>query len=448
MQICQALRCKSGIQLAAVGAGGKSSILFSLARQIPGKVIITTTTHLAMNQARLGDLHITDNTPGLAQVIETSAENAIVVLTSEHQQRERVSGPSLTVLNFIHQLCKDKGYSLLIEADGSRKLPLKAPGEDEPVIPDWVDEVLVLVGCSGFGKPLNDHTVFHPEIFSGLSGLPLEQPINLAAIIAMLIHPLGGRKNIPSVCRSLVVFNQADQLNPDKFYELENTLSLLTQTYDGAAIASIQDENSQIGQIISQQERKAGIILAAGESQRYGQPKQLLQYNGKTFLRHTVQRALESGFSTVMVVLGYQIELMRQEIEDLPVTILENKSWQQGQSTSVKTAVEELLNQPLVGGAMFFTVDQPLLRVATIKQLMDEHNRYPGESIVPICQGKSGSPVLIDSDHFSLLMHVTGDKGGRAILTQIAHHYVEITQADELMDIDTPQQYQQLIGTL
>jgi hypothetical protein len=52
--------------------------------------------------------------------------------------------------------------------------------------------VIVLVGCSVLGKPLNEETVHRAQIFSSLSGLKMNEPIGLAAIVRMLIHTLGG----------------------------------------------------------------------------------------------------------------------------------------------------------------------------------------------------------------------------------------------------------------
>ncbi len=92
---------------------------------------------------------------------------------------------------------KKRRIPLLIEADGARQNSLKAPTEDEPPIPDFVDRVVVMAGLSVLEQPLSQETVYNPEIFSKLSCPPVGQVITPEAIIRLLCHPQGGQKNIP-----------------------------------------------------------------------------------------------------------------------------------------------------------------------------------------------------------------------------------------------------------
>ena len=119
-------------------------------------------------------------------------------------------GLSLSQAEQLITVCKQEHITCLIEADGARHLPLKAPAEWEPVIPPSVDLVIVVVGLSALGKPLNPETVFRPEIFSQLTGLTVGETIQLEHIIKVLNHPQGGLREIPRNSRAAVVFNQAD----------------------------------------------------------------------------------------------------------------------------------------------------------------------------------------------------------------------------------------------
>ena len=76
-------------------------------------------------------------------------------------------------------------------------LPLKAPGEHEPVIPAWVDAVIVLAGMSALGKPLDDKSVFRVKYFSTLAGISEGEPITVEGIGRVLGNPKGGLKGIP-----------------------------------------------------------------------------------------------------------------------------------------------------------------------------------------------------------------------------------------------------------
>ena len=96
-------------------------------------------------------------------------------------------------------------------------------------------------------------------------------------------------------------------------------------------------------------EHTAGIILAAGQSKRYGSPKQLLDWKGKPFVRHIAETALRSGLWPVVVVTGFRSADVESCLKDLPVEIVHNPEYQQGQSTSIKAGVASLPQK--VGGS-------------------------------------------------------------------------------------------------
>ena len=80
----------------------------------------------------------------------------------------------------------------------------------------------------------------------------------------------------------------------------------------------------------------AAVVLAAGEARRYGELKQLLDWHGKTFVYTVANTALEANLSPVIVVTGAQHTKVEQAVVDLPVAVVYNPQWRQGQSTSVK----------------------------------------------------------------------------------------------------------------
>jgi molybdenum cofactor cytidylyltransferase len=199
------------LQIAVVGAGGKTTACFSLARQVEGLAWVTTTTHLGTDQVGYADRHF---------VLEFSADfkpelykqQKVTLLTGPFTADSRVHAPSPELLELIHETSLHENIPLFIEADGSRSIPLKAPGEHEPPIPDWVTHVVVLVGISALGKNLSSQTVFRAERFSELTGLPMGKVIDMKSICAMLTHPLGGLKDIPAGAQKVALFNQADNV--------------------------------------------------------------------------------------------------------------------------------------------------------------------------------------------------------------------------------------------
>ena len=126
--------------VAFVGAGGKTTSLFQLARELTPPMIVSATTHLGVWQIPLADKHIVATTPAPLEAIENNLSGVILVTGEIKDDR---TGPlDDNVMEWLHEFCEVIPLPLLIEADGSRQKPLKAPGEHEPAIPDFARVVV------------------------------------------------------------------------------------------------------------------------------------------------------------------------------------------------------------------------------------------------------------------------------------------------------------------
>jgi molybdenum cofactor cytidylyltransferase len=183
------------------------------------------------------------------------------------------------------------------------------------------------------------------------------------------------------------------------------------------------------------------VVLAAGESKRFGTPKQLLPWKGSSLLGHVVDVALASGAEPVVVVLGHQADACRTALGGRPVQVIVNPDWAQGQSTSVRTGLAALPAN--VSGALFALVDQPGVTPAVVNALIERHRATLAPVVWPEYQGRRGNPVLFDRDTFPHLMRLTGDTGGRPVLQAYAQDAERVPVADPgvLFDIDTPDDY-------
>ena len=115
------------------------------------------------------------------------------------------------------------------------------------------------------------------------------------------------------------------------------------------------------------------VILAAGTSSRLGSPKQLLEYNGKNLLRHAVDTALETECASVFVVLGANSELLRKELKDKPVTVLENANWPEGMASSIRCGLEYITGTILRPDSIIFMVcDQPHVSSSLLLSLIEK----------------------------------------------------------------------------
>ena len=317
-----------------VGAGGKTTAMFQLARelintQIP-TVILTATAHLGTWQTAQADHHrVAKDLDDLHNI----PSRGVTLVTGEIE-KERTKPANQATLEWLREYTKGHNIPLLIEADGSRQKSLKAPAAHEPPIPEFTDTVIVVVGLGTLGKPLTDKFVHRSEMFSQLSGLQVDQAITPEALTRVLAHPQGGLKNIPDAARRIVFLNQAD--TPELQSIGGGMAHQLLDNYNSVIVGSLKHQTLQTF------EHCAGIILAAGESTRYGSPKQLLDWKGKPFVRQVAETALQAGLWPVEVVTGPHTTEIESALSGLPVKIIHNTEYQQGQSTSIRAAIKAL----------------------------------------------------------------------------------------------------------
>ena len=430
MNLANALRLNGGETVAFVGAGGKTGAMFSLAQSLILPVVLTTTTHLGVWQAGLADVHCIVCSPNDIQEIDFNKPK-ILLLTGPANSDDRLVGLDDEALNALHSICKQRNITLLIEADGARQRPLKAPAAYEPVIPEWVDHVVVMAGLSGLGKPLDAKTVHRPEVFSEIASLPLGDLVRVSDLIDVLASPLGGQKHIPAGDHKTLFLNQAEgALLAAKGGRIAQSL---LDAFDAVLVGSLH-EPGQEGPVFSAHSQIAGIILAAGGSERLGRPKQLLNWQGKPFITRVVQNALNAGLSPLFVITGAERNQVEAAVSGMPVHLVHNPDWAAGQSTSLNQGLSVLPER--CEGAMFLLSDQPQISPVFIRALIEHHAETRAPIIAPISDSKHGNPVLFDRETFQALSAIEGDKGGRAVFSQFDVNWLAWVDSRILMDVD------------
>ncbi|AEJ18751.1 Conserved hypothetical protein CHP03172 [Gracilinema caldarium DSM 7334] len=229
--------------ISTVGVGGKTSLLYLLAETLAGeglRVCITTTTHMydprtEANPHQFDRVLIIPEwveapasfaSPALKHLAELGAypqPGSITIIaardglpdSSVHVQNP--PGKPLLKLKGIHPawvaLLKDHWDVVLVEADGSKHLPVKAPAEHEPVIPPITNVVLGCIGLDCLGKPLEEGFVHRPP--------PVQHLINL------ILHPEGLFKASPEEAQRITVLNKADLIREEILWELEELFGTL-----------------------------------------------------------------------------------------------------------------------------------------------------------------------------------------------------------------------------
>jgi molybdenum cofactor cytidylyltransferase len=185
----------------------------------------------------------------------------------------------------------------------------------------------------------------------------------------------------------------------------------------------------------------AGIILAAGMSLRFGQPKQLLRLGDKSLLEWVLDAALASRLAKVVLVLGHEHQKILQALKTktgLPrLQIVINPRYREGQSRSLQAGLSPV--HKAFHSVMFLLGDQARLQPDTIDHLLESFWSSEKDICVPVCRGKRGNPTIFSRALYSKLMAIEGDIGARAIIQENPAQVLSVEVDDPLgfVDIDS-----------
>ncbi|GIW13144.1 MAG: hypothetical protein KatS3mg062_0583 [Tepidiforma sp.] len=240
MELLDALGIGAGAMVAAVGGGGKTSLVFRLAQEARerGLGAVVTTTVKFTRPAGLP----------MPQVVWARAEDAAAVCERELSRFGAMTlcsgeGGRGRLLGFEPEVAdglRGAGRVVLVEADGSAHRPFKAPAAHEPVIPGAATEVVVCMGAQVLGKPLDSRWVHRPELAGALAGIADGDPVTPKAAAAVLLHPEGGRKGVPEGARWLALVSLPGP-GPVPGAVLELAGLLAEGGYERAVIAAVRE---------------------------------------------------------------------------------------------------------------------------------------------------------------------------------------------------------------
>ncbi|MCL1885792.1 MAG: selenium cofactor biosynthesis protein YqeC [Dehalococcoidia bacterium] len=226
--------------IALVGGGGKTSLMFRLAQELAGngqKVISTTTTHIFPPSCK--------ETPCL--IVESEEDALVERLTQELPIHKHVTlalaldnngklkGLSPEILDKIQAL--DLADYIVNEADGAAGKPIKAPRHGEPVIPTSTTLVLALVGLDALGAPLSTEKASRIEFIERLAGLSLYDIMTDEVIATLLTEPNGIIQNTPPNARIVPFLNKSDLVS--------------TEAVESLASAILARRHMQINQVVA-----------------------------------------------------------------------------------------------------------------------------------------------------------------------------------------------------
>ncbi|MBW2231312.1 MAG: putative selenium-dependent hydroxylase accessory protein YqeC [Deltaproteobacteria bacterium] len=195
---------KTGELISIVGGGGKSALLFALGRTLHGRTLLTTTTRIFTAQLARADRHCRCGPTELHAAIEAKDDSLLVIgdIAGGNATGVPVSLPS--------RLLKHPGVDfVVVEADGSRMRPTKAPASHEPVVPAETTLLVVVAGIDALEEKLS-LACHRPELVSDITGLGPDQRLTPEHLARLLSDPRGGLKSAPTGGRSIVFLNKVE----------------------------------------------------------------------------------------------------------------------------------------------------------------------------------------------------------------------------------------------
>ncbi len=188
-----------------------------------------------------------------------------------------------------------------------------------------------------------------------------------------------------------------------------------------------------------------GIILAAGASARMGRTKQLLPFRGQTILECVVDSALASCLHRIVVVLGYEYEALEPLLAKKDVTVIHNRHYEKGQSSSTKVGLQALTEK--IDAALFLLGDQPLVTPEIINLILAAYEASPSPIVQPVFRGKRGNPVLFSRETFPRFETLKEDFGARPLFEEYVERILKVPVSSPAIhfDVDTEEDYRQLL---
>ncbi len=174
------------------------------------------------------------------------------------------------------------------------------------------------------------------------------------------------------------------------------------------------------------------LILAAGGSNRLGEPKQLLPLAGSTLLNRTINEAKGSNADQVVAVLGARHKEVASSMEGMQVNVLFNEHWEKGMGSSLKTGIQALQDLDAVIVAV---CDQPFISADIFNHLIKEWETGTHTIVASSYQGTIGVPALFDKSEFPNLLKVADESGAKPLLFQKPVSTIPFEQGN--VDIDT-----------
>lgn len=197
------------------GAGGKTSLMYALGRELAGagnRVLLTTTTKIIYPEGREAErILLGPETEGTMASVKSDLENGGQLLVGREKQQSKIIGFSAWFVDALHS--QSGPVTVISECDGAMGKSLKVPRGWEPILPSGTTVYVVVIGADCLGKPLDRETVFQPEAFGALAGVGPGTEVDVRLVARMMLAPDSYVDRKPAGARCCVFINKWDTIH-------------------------------------------------------------------------------------------------------------------------------------------------------------------------------------------------------------------------------------------
>jgi molybdenum cofactor cytidylyltransferase len=332
---------------------------------------------------------------------------------------------------------------LLVEADGSRRLPFKGPYSHEPTIPSTATLVVPVVGLDVLGQPLDQNNVYGADMISATTGYPEGELVTPGLVAEVVVHPWLGLKGVPERARVVPLLNKVE--TDDVFIAAGEIARRVLQrrSVSRVAIGAVLDERGPVWEV----HRRVGVVvLAAGRSTRMGEMKVLLPWGDTTVVGHICRLLTDMALDTT-VVLGHQAQAVTDALAGLPVNLVRNPDFESGEMlSSLQVGLAELEKRG-AEASLVVLGDQPTIQPDVVSSVLQAYRQGRAGIVVPSFQRQRGHPILIDRRHWHAIDQLPPGSAPRDVVraNEDDVFHVEVDTPSVLRDLDTPEDYRRAL---
>jgi len=435
-----------GALVAFVGAGGKTSLMARLERELSAtgaRVALATTTKVggwqvqgAWEPVALSARDAGGDGPAAARA---RAAGKVPFFFSEALPDGKLAGIPAEAAGAL----AGGSDALLVEADGARGCSFKVPRPHEPVVPAGTTHLCVVAGADIAREPVGPRLFFDLEKIAPEGGLVEGEPCPPGAVRRLLFAQGGYLRFAGGRRRVFVLLNKVDsdadaagaRRLADELYSPRVEPALLLSSRIGTGVLRVDNAGCRI----------AGVVLAAGGSRRFGGGRQkvLACARGTSLLERVAGAACASRLDEVVVVAGHRGDEVREALRRRrwarPLRVVENRRWQEGMASSIAAGVADAAAGG-AGAVMLLLGDMPRVRPALVDGVIGAFAGSNARLAYPARGEGHGHPVVFRKELFGELLALGGDAGARAVVEANDAWAARFEGGDEWaqVDIDTP----------